>query len=137
MTVAEEEHMVPSSATAGERGEKEEEGRKMEKGGSDSPSSFFSSWRDNSAGMTIKHMSPQQQQQQQQQQTCQKRRWRRRRNESAATFPVFSKAALSLLAAVFLATMGASRGQKPFVPSRPDPTCVCDPLCEFLPAAAR
>ncbi len=136
MTVAEEEHMVPSSPTAGERGEKEEEGRKMEKGGSDSPSSY-SSWRDISAAQAIKHMSPQQQQQQQQQQTCQKRRWRRRRNESAATFPAFSKAALSLLAAVFLATMGASRGQKPFVPSRPDPTCVCDPLCEFLPAAAR
>ncbi len=128
MTVAEEEHMVPSP-TAGERGEEEEEGRKMEKGGSDSPSSY-SSWRE----MTIKHMSPQQQQQHQK---CQKRRWRRRRNESAATFPVFSKAALSLLAAVFLATMDASRGQKPFVPSRPDPTCVCDPLCEFLPAAAR
>ena len=129
MTVAEEEHMVPSH-TAGERGEKEEEERKMEKGGSDSPSSY-SSWRE----MAIKHMSSQQQQQQQQQK-CQKRR-RRRRNKSAATFPVFSKAALSLLAAVFLATMGASRGQKPFVPSRPDPTCVCDPLCEFLPAAAR
>ncbi len=30
-----------------------------------------------------------------------------------------------------------STARLPFAPSRPDPTCVCDPLCEFIPAATR